>query len=83
MRIQGRTLRAATLAERRVLKSLGKDSLRVPRRMNPFAVARHIQKIATGRGGDLPALRAMLAKSGPPAAPTLPDSQSSDAKRAA
>ena len=46
MRIQGRQLRASNLAERRVLKSLGTDVLRVPRKLNPFAVARHIRKIA-------------------------------------
>ena len=62
MRIQGRVLRASNLAERRVLKALGTDVLRVPRKLNPFAVARHIRKIATGTGGNLPELRAALAK---------------------
>jgi hypothetical protein len=62
MRIQGRILRASNLAERRVLKSLGTDVLRVPRKLNPFAVARHIRKIASGTGGNLPQLRAALAK---------------------
>jgi len=60
MRIQGRLLRPSTLAERRILKALGTDVLRVPRRLNPFAVARHIRKIAAGTGGNLPELRAML-----------------------
>jgi hypothetical protein len=73
MRIQGRCLRPSTLAERRILKTLGVDFLRVSRRQNPFAVARSIRKLAAGRG-DLPALRAMLAK--PSAAPSLPDSTS-------
>ena len=62
MRIQGRVLRASNLAERRVLKALGTDVLRVPRKLNPFAVARHIRKIASGTGGNLPELRAALAK---------------------
>ncbi len=62
MRIQGRQLRASNLAERRVLKALGTDVLRVPRRLNPFAVARHIRKLAAGTGGNLPELRAALAK---------------------
>ncbi len=62
MRIQGRQLRASNLAERRVLKSLGTDVLRVPRKLNPFAVARHIRKIASGTGGNLPELRAALVK---------------------
>jgi len=60
MRIQGRLLRPSTLAERRILKALGTDVLRVPRKLNPFAVARHIRKIAAGTGGNLPELRAML-----------------------
>jgi len=91
MRIQGRVLRASNLAERRVLKALGTDVLRVPRKLNPFVVARHIRKIASGTGGNLPELRAALAKAparqlsrtrtstdGPqtPVVPTLPDSTS-------
>jgi len=71
MRIHGRCLRPSTLAERRVLKTLGVDFLRVPRKQNPFAIARSIRKLAAGRG-DLPALKAMLAR--PPASPSLPDS---------
>jgi hypothetical protein len=62
MRIQGRLLRASTLAERRVLKCLGTDELRVPRKLNPFAVARLVRKLATGTGGNLPELRTMLAR---------------------
>jgi hypothetical protein len=83
MRIQGRFLRPSNLAERRVLKSLGVDVLRVPRRLNPFAVGRHIKRIASGIGGDLPTLRKMLAPVLTP--PTLPDSSSEerDAERAA
>ena len=76
MRIQGRTLRASNLAERRVLKSLGVDTLRVPRRLNPFALARQVRKIAGGTGGDLPALRAALNTHERRVAPALPDSTS-------
>ena len=75
MRIQGRTLHPATLAERRVLKSLGHDMLRVRRGINPFVVARQVRKIALGLGGDLPALRSLLAKNNP-APVELPDSTS-------
>jgi hypothetical protein len=85
MRIQGRVLRASNLAERRVIKSLGVDILRVPRRSNPFAVARQVKKLASGLGGDLPALRAML-KRGERPVPSLPDSTSAprvDGDRAA
>jgi hypothetical protein len=85
MRIQGRLLRASNLAERRVLKSLGLDALRVPRRLNPFMVARHVKKLAAGTGGDLPALREMLKKYRRPELPVLPDSTSEprDVERAA
>jgi hypothetical protein len=93
MRIQGRLLRPSNLAERRVLKTLGVDQVRVPRKQNPFAVARHIKKLAMGTGGNLPELRAMLAKtlvkmpelSAVPLVPTLPDSTSTprDEARAA
>jgi hypothetical protein len=84
MRITGRTLRASNLAERRVLKALGTDALRVPRKLNPFAVARHIRKIAAGAGGDLSALRAALKRLTPHGV-ELPDSTSSprDAEKAA
>ncbi len=54
MRVQGRRLHPSTLAERRVLKCLGTDDLRVPRRLNPFAVARLVKKLAAGTGGNLP-----------------------------
>jgi hypothetical protein len=75
MRIQGRVLRASNLAERRVLLTLGIDHLnfRVPRRLNPFAVVRHVKRLAAGRG-DLPAFKALLARKMPPSPPELPDS---------
>jgi hypothetical protein len=80
MRIQGRLLRPSNLAERRVLKSLGVDTLRVRRGLNPFIVCRHVQKLAVGRGGDMPALRALLKKNERPApVPALPDSTSAPA----
>ena len=77
MRIQGRTLRASNLAERRVLLSLGLDhhNFRVSRRLNPFAVARAVKRLAAGTG-DLPAFKAMLARRMPPVPPPLPDSTS-------
>ena len=61
MRIQGRVLRPSTLAERRVLKSFGLDFVRVPRRRNPFGVARLIRRISFG-GPDLPKLKVLLGK---------------------
>jgi hypothetical protein len=88
MRIQGRVLRASNLAERRVLLTLGIDhhNFRVPRRLNPFLVARHVRKLAGGRG-DLPALKALLRTTRTATAPELPDSttepRSDDEQRAA
>jgi hypothetical protein len=72
MRIRGRVLRASTLAERRVLKALGVDALRVPRRLNPFAVARVLRR-AADTGGDLLALKKLLQSQSP--VPELPDSR--------
>ncbi len=82
MRIQGRTLRASNLAERRVLLTLGIDHLnfRVSRRLNPFAVARSSSAAPPARG-DMPALKAMLAKRMPPVPPALPDSHDRAAHR--
>lgn len=74
MRIQGRTLHPATLAERRVLRSLGHEMLRVRRGINPFVVARQVRKIALGLGGDLPALRCLVRRSIPTVPLELPDS---------
>jgi hypothetical protein len=48
MRVNGRTLRPSTMAERRLLISLGTDALRVPRNMNPFTVARRFRRAAKG-----------------------------------
>ena len=90
MRIQGRQLRPSNLAERRVLKSLGTDVLRVPRKLNPFAVARHIRKSppapaatcpSSGRCSRRPgeAVLAVCATPTPvrqPVLPVLPDSTS-------
>jgi hypothetical protein len=75
MRIQGRCLRPSNLAERRVLKSLGLDSLRVRRGLNPFAIGRMVKKVAAGTGGNLPALRTLLQRNERPAPVIeLPDS---------
>ena len=80
MRIQGRLLRPENLAERRVLKSLGIDHIRAPRRLNPYAVARLVRRMSFG-GEDMRKLKHLLRIGRPlpePAAPepTLPDSTS-------
>lgn len=91
MRIQGRLLRPSTLAERRVMKSIGLDFVRVPRKHNPFAVARLLRRASLG-SAEMLKVRAMLTRrpTAAPAEPTsipveLPDSTSEarDAERAA
>lgn len=62
MRINGRTLRPSTLAERRLLLSLGTEALRVPRDMNPFTVARRLRRAAKGTTSDHDFARALAAK---------------------
>ena len=74
MRIQGRLLRPSTLAERRVLKALGLDAIKVPRRSNPFAVARLIRRISLG-SPDMAKLKALVHRPTPVPA-ELPDSTS-------
>ncbi len=84
MRITGRILRPSNLAERRLLKSLGFDYIRVSRAFNPFAVARLVKRITAGNT-DIQRLKVICAKSPgpgfgpisppPPPPPTdLPDS---------
>lgn len=48
MRVNGRILRPATLAERRFLLTLGTSTIRVPRRHNPYVVARRLSRAAHG-----------------------------------
>jgi hypothetical protein len=72
-RLNGRIIRPSSLSERRVLKSLGVDFIRVPRNRNPFILLRKIRRLGEGRGGDLPALKALLQQTRVPV-PVLPDS---------
>ena len=46
MRIRGRTIRASTMAERRLMATFGVDCIRVPRGTNPFIVARRFARAA-------------------------------------
>jgi hypothetical protein len=62
MRVNGRTLRPSTLAERRLLISLGTGALRVPRNMNPFTVARRLRRAAKGVTPDHDFARDLAAK---------------------
>lgn len=60
MRVNGRTLRPSTLAERRLLLSLGVDSLRVPRKLNPFTVARRIRRLARSDSPEILSMRCLV-----------------------
>lgn len=60
MRIRGRSLFPGTLQERRTLKRFGADLIRVPRRMNPFAVARHLERLACGAQPDAMLIRHLV-----------------------
>ncbi len=73
MRINGRVLRPSTLAERRFLLSLGLSSLRVPRRMNPYVVARRVGRAAAGAGDDVLLARELVER--------LPATASGEEKR--
>lgn len=54
MRIQGRTLRPSTLAERTLLlSSLGTQALRVPRAANPYLIARRLERAAKSDNPDI------------------------------
>lgn len=45
----GRTLRPSNLAERRLLlSSLGTNAIRVPRSVNPYVLARRLERAAKG-----------------------------------
>jgi hypothetical protein len=60
MRVNGRTLRPATLAERRLLSAFGQSDLRVPRGMNAFVAARRLGRLARYAGPDGEFLRHLL-----------------------
>lgn len=60
MRVNGRLLRPSTLAERRIMKALGLDFIRVPRSKNPFAVARQLTRVAKGAVPELQIIKEIL-----------------------
>jgi hypothetical protein len=62
MRINGRVLRPSTLAERRFLLSLGVSSLRVPRRMNPYVIARRLGRAAAGGSEEVLLARELVVR---------------------
>ena len=66
MRITGRILRPSTLAERRVLFSLCAPTIRVPRKLNPYLVARKLARLAHGESPDLLFIRDVVERSRKP-----------------
>lgn len=71
MYVTGRTVRARTLAERRLLLSkFGQHTLRVPRGINPFMVARKLRRVANGESAELLFVRETLARRPRPSPPT-------------
>jgi hypothetical protein len=69
MRVNGRLLRPATLAERRLLSAFGCTELRVPRGTNAFVAARRLGRLARYTGPDGEFMRELLGKQHGPAAP--------------
>jgi hypothetical protein len=62
MRINGRTLRPSTLAERRIMRSFGISNIRVPRGTNPFVVARRLGRLARCQNPDGEFMRQVMGK---------------------
>ena len=65
-RITGRTIRPSSLAERRILLSLGSPTLRVSRRQNVYVVARRLARAARGDTPDLMFVRDVATGHKPP-----------------
>jgi hypothetical protein len=57
MKVNGRILRATTLAERRLLLSMGVPAVRAPRSMNPYVLARRLARLAKNECPDGSMLR--------------------------
>lgn len=73
MYVTGRTIRARTLAERRLLLSkFGQPTLRVPRGTNPFLVARKLSRVANGESAELLFVREALTRRRPRPSPPTP-----------
>lgn len=62
VRIRGRRLYPSTIAQRRLMLSLGSYPLYVPRGVSPFLVARKLNRAAEGQFPELLLLRSLLLK---------------------
>jgi hypothetical protein len=60
MKINGRILRPTTLAERRLLLSMGVPFVRAARSMNPYVVARRLARLAKNECPDALLLRQLV-----------------------
>jgi hypothetical protein len=69
MRVNGRILRASTLAEWRLLSAFGVTDLRVPRGTNAFVAARRLGRLARYQGPDGGFMGLLLGRQPGPAAP--------------
>lgn len=66
VRIRGRRLYPSTMAQRRLMLSLGAYPFYVPRGVSPFLVARKLSRAALGQSAELLLLRQVLAKGNKP-----------------
>jgi hypothetical protein len=66
VRIRGRRLYPSTMAQRRLMLSLGSYPFYVPRGISPFLVARKLSRAALGQTAELLLLRQVLAKGNKP-----------------
>jgi hypothetical protein len=66
VRIRGRRLYPSTMAQRRLMLSLGSYPFYVPRGISPFLVARKLSRAAQGQGPEQQFLREVLAKGSKP-----------------
>ena len=64
MRVRGRRLYPSTLAERRLMMSLGGTPLYAPRGVSPYVIARRIGRSARGESVDLQLAREVFARQG-------------------
>ena len=62
MRVRGRRLYPSTLAERRIMMSLGGVPLYTPRGLSPYFVARRLTRAAVGDNADIQFMREALAR---------------------
>ena len=76
-RIRGRKVYPGTLEERRILLGLGVQDIRVPRGMNPYMVARRLERCAR-QNPDLMFLSDVAAGKKPPRPQPEPDTPDID-----